>query len=198
MTAAITIVSGLPRSGTSLMMQMLDRGGMEVVTDNIRSADTDNPRGYYELELVKTIKRDTSWLPATRGKAFKMVSQLLYDLPASEIYRVLFMERDVDEMLLSQEKMLARLGRNAAPRDEIRRAYVLHLERLHEWLPRQPHLAALRVGYHDLVERPQQEGERVREFLGGVVSVDEMVKSVDPSLYRSRKTGQGSAVGTSG
>src|SRR6516162_8939972 len=117
MDSEITIVSGLPRSGTSLMMQMLDYGGMEVVTDNIRTADTDNPKGYYEYEIVKKIKQDISWLPATRGKAFKMVSQLLYDLPANETYRIIFMERDMDETLLSQEKMLQRLGRPAAPRE---------------------------------------------------------------------------------
>src|ERR1700730_18485992 len=93
MASEIIIVSGLPRSGTSLMMQMLDRGGVEVVTDNLRTADTDNPKGYYEFEQVKTIKRDTTWLPATRGKAFKMVSQLLYHLPPVETYRVIFMER---------------------------------------------------------------------------------------------------------
>src|ERR1700733_14732395 len=98
METEIVIVSGLPRSGTSLMMQMLDLGGMEVVTDKIRTADTDNPRGYYEFEQVKKIKADASWLPATRGKAFKMVSQLLYDLPPSEAYRIIFMDRDMDEM----------------------------------------------------------------------------------------------------
>src|SRR5437763_1790519 len=98
MESAIIIVSGLPRSGTSLMMQMLDNGGVEVVTDNIRTADTDNPRGYYELEKVKKIKEDVSWLPGARGKAFKMVSQLLYDLPPTERYRIIFMERDLDEM----------------------------------------------------------------------------------------------------
>ena len=97
----IIVVSGLPRSGTSLMMQMLERGGVEVVTDNIRTADTDNPRGYYEFEQVKKIKGDASWLPGTRGKALKMVSQLLYELPASERYRIIFMERDLDETILS-------------------------------------------------------------------------------------------------
>src|SRR5438132_2761602 len=137
MNSEIIIVSGLPRSGTSLLMQMLDNGGVEVVTDNLRAADTDNPKGYYEFEQVKKIKQDASWLPATRGKAFKMVSQLLYDLPPTETYRIIFMERDPDEMLLSQEKMLARLGRPAAPREEMKRAYTLHLGRLHEWLPRQ-------------------------------------------------------------
>src|SRR5713101_4497721 len=106
----IIIVSGLPRSGTSLMMQMLENGGVEVMTDNTRTADTDNPRGYYEFEKVKKIKQDSSWLPLTRGKAFKMVSQLLYDLPPGERYRIIFMGRDLDEVLLSQEKMLERLG----------------------------------------------------------------------------------------
>src|SRR5437660_12828449 len=117
MDSEIIIVSGLPRSGTSLMMQMLENGGVPVVTDHIRTADTDNPRGYYEFEQVKKIKQDASWLPATRGKAVKMVSQLLYDLPTSERYKIIFMERDLDEVLASQEKMLERLGRKAAPRE---------------------------------------------------------------------------------
>jgi hypothetical protein len=189
MADAILIVSGLPRSGTSLMMQMLDRGGVPVVTDHVRSADPDNPKGYYEFEQVKTIKRDTSWLPALRGKAVKMVSQLLYDLPPGEAYRILFMERDLDEVLLSQEKMLQRLGRVAAPRDEIRRAFVLHLERLHEWLGRHANMAILRVRYNDLVERPREPAERVRDFLGGTADVEAMVRTVDPSLYRNRMAG---------
>src|SRR5271166_2837043 len=126
MASEIIVVSGLPRSGTSLMMQMLDRGGIETVTDAIRVPDTDNPKGYYEFELVKQIKHNATWLPGTQGKAFKMVSQLLYDLPETQSYRIIFMERDFDEMLDSQEKMLQRLGRPAAPRDEIKRAYKQH------------------------------------------------------------------------
>ena len=99
------------------MMQILDAGGVEVVTDNLRTADSDNPRGYYEFEKVKQVKRDASWLPGIRGKAVKMVSQLLLDLPPTERYRVVFMERDFAEMLDSQERMLRRLGREAAPRE---------------------------------------------------------------------------------
>jgi hypothetical protein len=171
------------------MMQMLDNGGFPVVTDNIRTADTDNPKGYYEFEPVKKIKRDTSWLPATRGKAIKMVSQLLYDLPAGETYRIIFMERDLDEVLLSQEKMLQRLGRQAAPREDMRRSYELHLQRLYDWLPRQANLVVLRVRYNDLVEQPQVLAERVSDFLGGKPDVQGMVKTVDPTLYRNRKTG---------
>jgi hypothetical protein len=187
MTSEIIIVSGLPRSGTSLMMQMLDRGGVEAVTDVIREADVDNPRGYYEFERVKQVKGDASWIPEVRGKAVKMVSQLLYDLPASEQYRVIFMERDLDEVLVSQEKMLARLGRPAGPRDEIRRAFVKHLERLRAWLQEQPHFEVLNVLYRDLIADPEAQAERVSQFLGGRPNVRAMADAVDPSLYRNRK-----------
>jgi hypothetical protein len=187
MDQAIIIVSGLPRSGTSLMMQMLENGGVAVVTDRIRFADPDNPRGYYEFEQVKTIKRDASWLPAMRGRAFKMVSQLLYDLPPSETYRIVFMERDLEETLLSQEKMLTRLGRIAAPREQMKRALTLHLERLHEWLSLQGNMEVLFVRYNDLVEQPREQTERVGEFIGGNLDVGAMVKTVDLSLYRNRK-----------
>jgi hypothetical protein len=182
----IIIVSGLPRSGTSLMCQMLDNGGIEVVTDGIRTADTDNPRGYYELEKVKKIKQDAAWLPETRGKAFKMVSQLLYDLPGSERYRVIFMQRDLDEMLASQEKMLQRLGRPAAPRDQIRPNFIAHLERLTRWLAQQPHIAVLYVDYRKLIERPAEMAQVVNDFLDGRADTARMAGSVDPSLYRNR------------
>jgi hypothetical protein len=191
MDTEIIIVSGLPRSGTSLMMQMLENGGVEVITDQLRAADTDNPRGYYEFEQVKKIKQDTSWLAQTRGKAFKMVSQLLYHLPSLETYRILFMERDLDEMLRSQEKMLERLGRPAAPREDIKRAYALHLERLHEWLRYQPTIEVLRVSYNDLLQQPEVQAERVSAFLGDTLDVARMAATVDPSLYRNRKESGG-------
>ncbi len=188
MDSKIIVVSGLPRCGTSLMMQMLDRGGVPVVTDHVRAADTDNPRGYYELERAKKIKEDASWLPEARGKAFKMVSQLLYDLPAREQYLVIFMERDLDEMLLSQEKMLARLGRPVAPRDQIKSAFIQHLARLREWLARQRNIEVLYVNYNELLERPAAEAGRVASFLGGRADTEEMARAVDPSLYRNRRS----------
>jgi hypothetical protein len=186
MNAEIIVVSGLPRSGTSLMMQMLEHGGIEVVTDGARTADVDNPKGYYEFEQVKAIQRDTSWLAETRGKAFKMVSQLLYHLPACERYGIIFMERDLDETLASQEKMLKRLGRPAAAREEIIGPYNLHLERLHEWLSRQTNMRILRIHYNDLVQEPRRHAERVREHLGLEADIDRMASAVDPSLYRNR------------
>lgn len=185
--AAITIVSGLPRSGTSLLMQMLDQGGQEVISDQIRQADTDNPRGYYEYETVKKIKQDASWLPNTRGKAFKMISQLLYDLPASETYRIIFMERDLDEVLRSQEKMLERLNRPIAPREQIKAAFISHLARLHEWLDAQRHMSILRVNFNELVQQPLRNAERVAQFLGTHLRPDLMALAVDPDLYRNRK-----------
>jgi hypothetical protein len=187
MTSEIIVVSGLPRSGTSLMMQMLVGGGVEVVTDKIRAADTDNPRGYFEFEQVKKIKENASWLPQTRGKAFKMISQLLYDLPATERYRIIFMERDLDEVLISQEKMLQRLGRKSPPRELILQSFALHLDRLHGWLRQQPNMEVLCVRYSDLVGEPQGQAQRVCDFVAGELNVNRMASAVDPTLYRNKK-----------
>jgi len=181
------IVSGLPRSGTSLMMQMLDNGGIEVVTDGTRTADVDNPKGYYEFEKVKAIQRDASWLAEARGKAVKMVSQLLYHLPGDERFRIIFMERDFDEMLASQEKMLARLGRSAPPREQIEGPFTAHLKRLREWLDQQRNMQVLYVSYNELIKEPRRHAECVRAFLGGAADVEKMLRAVDPSLYRNRK-----------
>jgi hypothetical protein len=191
MDAEIIIVSGLPRSGTSLMMQMLAGGGLQAITDNVRTADTDNPRGYYELEKVKKIKDDASWLAETRGKVFKMVSQLLFDLPPAERYRIVFMERDLDEMLDSQEAMLQRRARAAGPREEIKRAFEKHLERLREWLVEQPNMEVLYVTYSDLIKGPDDQSQRVSAFLSGKTDPKAMAAAVDPSLYRNRKPGDG-------
>jgi hypothetical protein len=173
------------------MMQMLDKGGVGVVTDRVRTPDADNPRGYYEFEPVKQVKRDDSWLPSARGKAVKMVSQLLYDLPDGERYRVLFLERDLEEVLASQEKMLANLGQPAAPREAMRRAFTTHLERLHEWLSLQGNFTVLRVRYPDLIARPCEQAARVRDFLGIPADAGRMAQAVDPSLYRNRKPAGG-------
>ena len=191
MDSEVIIVSGLPRSGTSLMMQMLHGGGIEVVTDNIRTADTDNPRGYFEFERVKKIKEDKGWLPDARGKAVKMISQLLFDLPDTERYRVVFMQRDLMETLISQEKMLERRNREAAPREDIERAFVKHLDKLHAWLEAQPNFTVLFVKYSELVAHPEEEARRINEFLGGKLDARAMAAAVDPKLYRNRK-GEGS------
>jgi len=133
----ITIVSGLPRSGTSMMMRMLEAGGMEIVMDG---PDEDNPRGYYEFEQVKKIKEDSSWLEDCKGKAVKMVSMLLYHLPEKYHYKIIFMQRDMQEMLTSQALMLKRLGKeDEGISDEvIAEKYEKHLKKIDIWLKIQP------------------------------------------------------------
>ena len=182
----IVVVSGLPRSGTSLMMQMLDRGGIPALTDRERSADVDNPRGYFEFEAVKKTKEDSGWVTDARGKVVKMVSSLLYDLPATENYRVIFQRRNFDEMLDSQEKMLERLGKPTAPRDAIKRSYNKHLHKLFAWLPTQSHLKVLVVSYNDIIADAEKQIARIVEFLDGVPSAEKMLEAIDPSLYRNR------------
>jgi len=182
----IVVVSGLPRSGTSLLMQMLAAGGLEVVSDHLRAADVDNPRGYFEFERVKQIQKDSSWLPAARGKALKMISQLLYHLPPTERYRVIFMRRNLDEVIASQEKMLQRRNAAAAPRAQIADAFQLHLESLFQWLARQQNVAVLEVNYNDLVREPRTHARRVSQFLGDGLDVEAMSQAVHEKLYRNR------------
>lgn len=172
------------------MMQMLAAGGIDSVTDGERQADDDNPRGYLELKAIKQIKHQADWLPAARGKAVKAVSQLLFDLPPNERYRIVFLERDLDEVLSSQEKMLARMGRPAAPRDRMKEAFRTHLKRVDAWLEQQPNMTTRRVGYAAIVADPLTESQRINEFLGGHLDTAAMAAAVNPSLYRNRGSQQ--------
>jgi hypothetical protein len=182
----IIIVSGLPRSGTSLMMQMLQRGGVEIITDELRTADSDNPRGYLEFEAVKNIQHDSSWLPTARGKAFKMISLLLYHLPPTERYRILFMERDLDEVLTSQQTMLQRMDRTTAPRAQMQESFGIHLEHLNDWMKDRVDMTVLRISYRNLIEQPEQQAQSIGKFLGRSLDLQAMPKAVDPALYRNR------------
>lgn len=157
------------------------------MTDEVRSPDADNPKGYFEFEPVKHLKNDASWLPTMRGKAIKVISQLLYDLPASEQYLILFMERDLDEVLMSQELMLQRLRRDSAPREEMKRAYHLHLARLHDWLTGQPNIGVLHIHYRYLLDRPHEHAEEVCRFIRRPLDLQKMAETVDRMLYRNRK-----------
>ncbi len=131
----IIIVSGLPRSGTSLMMQMLEAAGLSILSDNERRADDDNPRGYYELEKVKALNRDNSWIDEAEGKVVKAISLLLYDLPADRQYKIVFMTRRMEEILASQSAMLQRRGEAEGPSDDRMRNYFeKHLADLTPWL----------------------------------------------------------------
>ncbi|HID30746.1 MAG TPA: tetratricopeptide repeat protein [Desulfobacterales bacterium] len=185
----ITIVTGLPRSGTSMMMQMLQASGLGVLTDGIRRADEDNPKGYFEFEQVKTIKRDVSWLKEAEGKAVKLVCPLLYDLPANRKYQIVFMERDMDEILASQLKMLSRSGKTVEGRknENLKRVFEREVAKLKSWLERQQGFRFLCVPYKDVVDKPFEWAHRVHEFLGGNLNIQSMALVVERELYRQRR-----------
>ena len=184
----ITIVSGLPRSGTSMMMQVIEAGGVPALTDNLRTRDEDNPQGYYEYEPVKKTREDPSWVPGARGKVVKMVYRLLYDLPGDQEYRVIFMRRNIDEVLTSQKKMLQRSGKpGAAISDErLKELFLAELDKFDRWIAEQKNFSIIEVDYSDMVASPATQCKRINEFLGGVLDSDRAAAAVDPSLYRNR------------
>ncbi|HEX6963627.1 MAG TPA: sulfotransferase family protein [Lacipirellula sp.] len=184
----LTIVSGLPRSGTSMMMRMLESGGMPVLTDNIRTADDDNPNGYYEFEAVKQTKEDGSWLEGSDGKAVKMVYRLLYDLPADRTYKVLFMRRKLEEVLASQRVMLERHGAaDGVSEEQMAALFRSEIDGFYKWVAKQPHIELIDVDYNRMQASPKAEAARVNQFLGGSLDELAMIAVVDQSLYRNRK-----------
>jgi len=182
------VVSGLPRSGTSMMMQMLAAGGMPVLTDGLRAADEDNPRGYFEYEPVKRTKRQASWVPLAEGLAVKIVYALLRDLPARHEYQVIMMHRDLAETIASQREMLRRSGRNGADVGEetLRGLFEKELREVASWLAAQPNFRVLDVEYGECVHDPARAAARVNRFLGGALDEGSMISAVDPLLYRRR------------
>ncbi len=187
--AFLTIVSGLPRSGTSMMMRMLERSGIPLLVDHVRQPDEDNPAGYYEFEAVKKTRDDASWLETCEGKAVKMVYRLLYDLPADRLYRVLFMRRKLEEVLASQRVMIARNGSadEGISDAQMAKLFAAELDAFYKWAAGQPHIKLLDVDYNRVQQRPRVELKRVSEFLDGILDVDAMAMIVDDSLYRNRK-----------
>lgn len=184
----ITVVSGLPRSGTSLMMQMLQAGGHPILSDHLRPADANNPREYLEFDKVRQMERDISWVAQAEGRAVKVVSLLLARLPSAFNYRVIFMRRELDEVLQSQEAMLARLGRAVGPdRGAMRKHFERHLEVVTEWISRQPHIQSLDCEYAHVVRTPEATARTVAAFLQQPLNIEAMTSVVDPALYRQRR-----------
>ncbi len=185
----ITIVSGLPRSGTSMMMKILQSGGLEIMTDGQRTADDDNPKGYFELERVKKMNEDTSWLADAKGKVVKVISALLKDLPDDYRYKIIFMRRRMEEILASQRKMLIRRGESTDKvSDEIMATeFQKHLDKVEKWLAEQPNMDVLYVTYHEAVQNPYDNVKRVNEFLGDILNEETMTAAIDKDLYRNRK-----------
>jgi hypothetical protein len=186
----LVLVSGLPRSGTSMLMQMLEKGGMPIVTDKIRTADEDNPKGYHEFEKIKEIDKteDKSWLKEYRGQVIKTISFLLQDLPRDLNYKVIFMRRNIEEVLKSQNKMLERSGNagTIVSDDKMRGNYEFHLKKVYYQLEHIPNFEVLYVDYSAVVENPSREAQRINAFLGGMLNVEAMSGAVESSLYRNR------------
>ena len=185
----IVIVSGLPRSGTSMMMKMLDAGGLSILTDSIRQADIDNPKGYYEYERVKNLEKETdkSYVREARGKVLKVISFLLKDLPDDNFYRVVFMRRHLDEVIASQNKMLDRRGEDAIEdRETMAEAYRNHLAAVKILVRKRPNLEMLEFRYDEAVQNPKEAARAVNAFLGGKLDERAMSSVIDGELYRNR------------
>lgn len=184
----VTVVSGLPRSGTSLAMQMIHAGGIPALTDGQRTSDDSNPRGYFELERVKQLKQDKSWLDDAAGKVVKVIHLLLAELPDDRPYRVVFMQRDLREVVQSQATMLARSGRTGGqlPPERLIAVYEQQLKTVEQWLAARPNFSVLRVPYAQLVSEPSGVVPTVNAFLGGTLDEARMRAAVDPGLHRNR------------
>jgi hypothetical protein len=185
----VTIVSGLPRSGTSMMMKMLEAGGLPPLTDNLRTADEDNPKGYYEFERVKQLpKGDVAWLPDAQGKVVKVIAALLPSLPGGYHYRVVFMQRAMSEVLASQRQMLIRRGEDPdkIPDDVIAKLFEKHLKQVNDWVNQQPNVERLDVNYNEMLKNPQPFIEQIDAFLDHQLDAVKMAAVVDPALHRQR------------
>ena len=186
----VTIVSGLPRSGTSMMMQAIAAGGLAAFTDEKREADSDNPRGYYEHEKATQLARDASWIPEAKGKAVKIVAQLLSFLPRGlqmPKYRVVFMDRDLREIVTSQRAMLDRLGKSGGKLEPAKMMKTLDAQvaQIERWMRQRPDVECLFVDYAMVLADPRTEMAKVAAFLGGA-DAEAMAAAIDPSLRRQR------------
>lgn len=173
------------------MQRMLEAGGIEPLTDEIRTADENNPRGYYEYERVKKLKDgDTGWLNLAQGKSVKIISALLEYLPEEYLYRVLFMRRNMDEILASQNKMLVDRGEptDKVSDEQMAQLYKDHLQKVGAWLENQNNFNVLYIDYNRLLQDPTEPLAQIRKFLDKSVKVDEMAKVIDSNLYRQRKS----------
>lgn len=188
-TLPITIVSGLPRSGTSMMMKMLEAGGMSILADGLRRSDEDNPKGYYEFERVKRlIDGDTVWLLDASGKVVKIISALLVHLPVEYTYQTIFMTREIPEILASQRKMLIRRGEDPDKINEreLENLFKKHLQYTFDWINRQKTMRCLKISYNDLLKAPGPSLQEVSTFLNNTPDPYKMAAIIDPALYRQK------------
>ncbi|NNM21374.1 MAG: tetratricopeptide repeat protein [Gammaproteobacteria bacterium] len=184
----ITIVTGLPRSGTSMMMQILNASGLQPLTDELREADEDNPRGYFEIKEATQLRDNPSWVGNARGKSVKVIAQLLGELPQGYKYRVIFMQRNIDEVLDSQAMMLERLGKEGGKLAHEKMKTVFQGQLAHaRKLLRRHGIPTFFVPYVAAIEKPELTAEKLAEFLGSDADAKAMAAAIDPSLYRQRR-----------
>ena len=186
----VTVVSGLPRSGTSMMMRMLETGGMSVMTDHLRIPDESNPKGYYELERVKQLQDgNTGWIAEGKGKVVKIISALLEYLPPESQYRIVFMRRNMNEILASQREMLIRRGEptDRVSDDHLTNFYQDHLTHIAEWLAQQGNMKVIYLHYNQIMQNPYEPIAQLCQFLQPLpLDSDKMLSVVESSLYRQR------------
>jgi tetratricopeptide (TPR) repeat protein len=181
----VIIVSGLPRSGTSMMMQILDAAGLDILTDKIRNADDNNPKGYFEFEPVKSLARDSSWLDQADGKAVKVIAQLLKFLPDGYKYKVIFMKRDVNEVIISQQKMLGKDSK-VFPL-ALSETFKKELNRIENWFQIHPNFEVVYTDYSNLILKPDVEICKICDFLQiDYSNKQRMIGTVDSTLYRTK------------
>jgi predicted ATPase len=184
----IIIVSGLPRSGTSMMMKMLAEGGLPTVVDSLRQADEDNPNGYFEIEASKSLKDgEKKWLYDAQGKVVKVISYLLEFLPDDLSYDIIFMEREISEVLASQRKMLQRRNETSALSDaEMEAQFREHLRAVKYWTARKSNMRILFVKYSEMVKAPENLCRSIADFLELPLNLEAMQSVPSQSLYRNR------------
>ena len=173
-----------------MLMGMLAAGGLETVVDGIRKADDDNPKGYHELEQVKELDKggDTSWLDDARGKCLKVISFLLQHLPSTHHYKIVFVRRNLQEVLASQRKMLERRGESGgdASDEEMATMFAAHLTKMERQLAARPNCEVLYVDHRATLHTPREVATQVSRFLGNRLDVEKMTAVVDQQLYRNR------------
>lgn len=175
-----------------MMMKMLETGGMPVLVDHIRNPDEDNPLGYYEYETVKTLAEGCiDWLPKAQGKAVKVIAALIPYLPPNNQYQIIFMQRDMSEILASQKKMLANRGQdpNSVDTGLISGIYQKHIKQVMSWISANPNVKLIEINYNQFLLNPVPMIARIVEFTGGTLDAEAMKKILDPSLYRQRNPG---------
>lgn len=181
---SIIIVTGLPRSGTSMMMQLLQQGGMTVLTDEIRQQDVNNPKGYFEYEKVKTLASDNSWLPIAQGKAVKIISHFIELLPSQYNYKIILMQRPIEEVLLSQQKMLGK--ETTAIPTMLKDIFNKQLEQCKQYILQQKNMELLIVNYPNVINKPNEEIKNIMAFLHKELNTNAMLSVVDKNLHRNK------------